>query len=791
MQTLFSQRSPDNYVVLGYHEELNPETGRKTRFQVRLSPMGDEYHVPIAYDDPIGTLNPGTIVKHDFDDRRRHTAVINFGPTRISRSRAASIFGKSNYRDFADYADASYQTVLELAAEAAYDAKKTGANPKTQFITAYAAATKAINEAEEDSKKSELLIEELEQLLYERKKRVKELQTISEIDEEALLEAEYLADAAEDELQRSKIYAQGDYIGLMAARKGRKDIEDSKGKILRSMLATLVGEVPLPPVEVPLPPVEVPLPPVEVPLPPAESEIMMSRQGIRYFPGYYKQPGDYESSGAYEVMKTEYEPNPYGGMTQYEIRVSPSGIITKIPVRVEFNKSRKMNPLQRSIMRSIMSSQTKRFHPTGESRAFAKTIGGRSKIAAPSMFMGSKKTASGKRNIKARSRSPPRVAAGGGGGGPRSRSRSPPRVAAGGGLKETMIEEAARKAQFDSEENARIYAAIQAKIEEDRIKAIKKEQDRKRYIEFLQTRGIDTTGINGVGNLRLTARSTVLGGLGAVRRGPHVSGQVEALERTFDQTLSSTDDIDEAERATQRLRGALEYAESIGVVEEDLKGKIPDIGTPGRLLIDEWQTHGKAAAERLRSELIQKQILDRTGKPGRQFRDAMTAFEDSKKASKYPILLGNKGKKAEQIRLERSIAPQEFKDAKRDAQEALERDLEQERLRFISKKLGRSIVSPRRTSPVDGPRVASGGGGGAGSEAAREEQQRMLAAAGGGGRPRLSRVQEEEEEEDGFQTVGRNARPRSPQRPASGGGGGGRRSRSPPRSNGKGKKGGK
>jgi hypothetical protein len=85
MQTLSDWSSPPEYTVLGYRQEIDPETGLRSVFQVRLSPLGDQYLIPVSND---GTL----IYKTDKSGTVSYPEVRRAPITKYSRSQAAAYF---------------------------------------------------------------------------------------------------------------------------------------------------------------------------------------------------------------------------------------------------------------------------------------------------------------------------------------------------------------------------------------------------------------------------------------------------------------------------------------------------------------------------------------------------------------------------------------------------------------------------------------------------------------------------------------------------------------------------
>jgi hypothetical protein len=795
METVYGRKSPEEYAVLGYYDDFDPSTGNITKIQVRLSPLGTEYYVPLNKDDLLGRLAPGTIIRNDNVDRRTHSRFTSVFPTRISRARATEFFGENEARTLADFEDNEEQIMLRSAMLAAKEAEEQGKTRKQQIKIANDTIKGFLTEA---NKRYE---EEPEELANKRREMYEKIKMATLLNDEArelsLPHAEYLANKAtmeaieaENRLKREKRlynrsfreYTEHDKIleaiekakaeaaeaaealkkaedDLLTSRKSHKrkspslipaktirnnaeklfedatkrveeeiqrekEVNDTyktmfkrymdlysevRSKIrkaekanerairLRSpeeivksdKIETLANMAAAEAVEAEetfnksmlemqktrakliaidkikksgfletlgvIPEETSVLPSEETSVLPSEEMMGIPQVGITsnrqiYFPGYY------DSSGNYEVMRMEYERNPNGDVTEYEIRVSPSGVITRVPVNIEFKRRRVIRPLQRSTMRSLMTYQAKRYKPTQESRKFAtsafKIMGGRGKVAAPSMIMGSQPIGGGRK-----SPSSPRVSASGG----------------GRGFMEIMRQE---------EENKTMLNEMQK--EREMLKGAY-ENMLKDFLEYKGVRPSTIESARNLDDLAILARSTVFRDLNL--KTDETSGRMTLIERDiaeiYDNEFRKTGDLYAAENAAQVRKNAYEYAAGNNIINRNLKGKVPAIGTPSRLIIDKYVFEGEDAAENLRQSLVRENILTSSG-------TVTTKFNKQDEAGKEKLL--------KNVLKRTAVRDGNLSTIKEDTE-------------------GFQTVVPRSQSrrSASPPRIAAGGGGGGGS----------------------------------------------------------------------------
>jgi hypothetical protein len=215
-------------------------------------------------------------------------------------------------------------------------------------------------------------------------------------------------------------------------------------------------------------------------------------------------------------METVNEKGPRGQEITYEFRVSPSGIITKVPIGITFNKRRAINPIQRSNFRAIMGNNTRREKPTEKSRRFAATkfgtVGGRGKVAVPFMTM------------------------------------SKPY---GGGRGRPATSQVTLRDIINQEKEMKLQGKQEMMSEAEMFR------------NFLVENGISPTSISklkSLSDLASKARSTVMkkmgrsGGSASPQKGNEISGQEKDINRSYNETLSKTGNVNLAENAAERRK---------------------------------------------------------------------------------------------------------------------------------------------------------------------------------------------------------------------------------------------
>jgi hypothetical protein len=158
------------------------------------------------------------------------------------------------------------------------------------------------------------------------------------------------------------------------------------------------------------------------------------------------------------------------------------------------------------------------------------------------------------------------------------------------------------------------------------------------FKEFLLNKGISPSSIRRIENLEdlaHTTRSTVLKELGIKeeKKGARITGLERDIQNYYDEAFEESRNPAIAQEAALKRSNALEYGATIGIINKGLKGNVPDIGTPSRLLIDEYTYNGENAAENLRKSLIQAKILQPTGLQHSSYTEKVKAEEKRLKES--------------------------------------------------------------------------------------------------------------------------------------------------------------
>jgi hypothetical protein len=194
------------------------------------------------------------------------------------------------------------------------------------------------------------------------------------------------------------------------------------------------------------------------------------------------------------------------------------------------------------------------------------------------------------------------------------------------------------------------------------------------------------------------------------QKGQHPTAQMIDIEKTYDESFESTRDPVQAAKAAAERKKAFEFAARFGIVDEELKGKLPEIGTPGRFVIDTFYNNGEVEAEKLRKLLIDRNMLTKEGKPNPGLIAAVTDFkEELYKTPRFSILIQNRGQKPDQIQSRRKLDKQTSEDRqlKHETREVFDKAVEEFGLDLLQQ-----AVSQSGAKKGAGGQKGAGGGGG-------------------------------------------------------------------------------